>query len=52
MKLTLKSTKPRNPLVAATRFRAAGAHRRHGGAQRQAEQRSLMREMQHLRPSP
>ena len=52
MKLILKTCKPHNPFVAASRLRAAGSHRRGAGAQRQAEQRALLREVQHLRPSP
>ncbi len=52
MKLIIKTCKPRNPFVAASRLRAAGSHRLGAGAQRQAAQRALKREMQHLRPSP
>lgn len=50
MKLTLKTTKPRNPFVAASLRRAAGAHR--SGALRQAGRRDLQREIDRLKPSP
>ena len=50
MKLILKTAKPRNPLVAPSRRRAAGAHRQRDA--RQAAQRSLRAELQHLRHSP
>lgn len=52
MKLTLKTLKPRNPFVAASLRRAAGAHRSGTGARRQASQRDLQREIDRLRPSP
>ena len=52
MKLILKNCKPRNPLVAASHLRVAGAHRRDPSTQRQAGQRALRREMEHLKPSP
>ncbi|CAD5374068.1 conserved hypothetical protein [Rubrivivax sp. A210] len=50
MKLILKTTKPRNPFVAASRRRAAGAHR--GTCPRQTAQRELRRELARLEPSP
>lgn len=50
MKLILTPSRPRNPFVALSRFRAAGAHR--GGSPRQQAQRELQRELQRLRPSP
>lgn len=50
MKLILKTTKPRNPLVAPSLKRAAGAHR--PGSTRQHAQRLLRRELDDLRPSP
>lgn len=40
-----KPPKPRNPLVAAARFRTAGAHRRSAGGQRQQAQRELQSEL-------
>jgi|GEM_PF-5817420 len=52
MKITLAiaaSPKPRNPLVAASLQRRAGAHRRSAGAQRQQAQHALRRELQHER---
>lgn len=42
-----KPAKPRNPLVAAARFRAAGAHRRSPGGQRQQAQRELQATLRH-----
>ena len=50
MKLTLKTLKPRNPLVAPARQRLAGAHRPR--AQRQQAQRALRDELDRLRMSP
>jgi len=60
MKLILKTTKPRNPFVAAAGRRLAGAHRAGSGAQRQAARRDtaretareLAREPARSRPSP
>lgn len=52
MKLQLKSVKPRNPFVAASMLRAAGAHRPRTGARRQRAERALRQEIQRLRPSP
>lgn len=57
MKLSLKTLKPRNPFVAASLRRHAGAHRPGAGAQRQQARRALRDEMtrldgRHLRPSP
>lgn len=52
MKLILKTLKPRNPLVAASRQRRAGAHGKSAGARRQQEERGLRREIERLRPSP
>lgn len=46
LKLTLKTTKPRNPFVAASFRAAAGAHRRTRQAQR--AQRSLRDELARL----
>ena len=54
MKMTIKTTKPRNPFVAASLRRVAGAHR--SGAQRQQAQRTLRRELaaadERHKPSP
>lgn len=48
MKITLTTSKPRNPLVAATHFRRAGSHRPRGGALRQQVGRTLRRELDQL----
>jgi hypothetical protein len=45
MKISIHSTKPRNPLVAACLHRHAGAHRRAEGASRQLAKRELQREL-------
>ncbi len=45
MKITLKLSKPRNPLVAASLRRAAGSHRPQGGARRQQAATAMRREM-------
>jgi hypothetical protein len=52
MKLILQTLKPRNPFVAASLQRRAGAHRPRPGACRQQARRELMREVTRLRPSP
>jgi hypothetical protein len=53
MKLILRQTKPRNPLVAAAHGRRAGAHRRSAGGQRQQFKQSLRRDLAHEPlPSP
>ena len=52
MKLTLKSTKPRNPFVAASLRRVAGAHQPGKGARRQQAARALRQEIHRLKPSP
>jgi hypothetical protein len=52
MKLTLQSPKPRNPFVAASLRRLAGAHRTGGGARRQQARRALRQEIDRLRPNP
>jgi hypothetical protein len=50
--MTLKSAKPRNPLVAASFRRKAGPHRASGGALRQQARLRLQREVERLRESP
>ena len=52
MKLTLKTLKPRNPLVAPSLQRKAGSHRPSGGSRRQQAGAALRREVERLRPSP
>ena len=46
MKMTIKTQKPRNPLVAPAHFRRAGAHQARGGAARQSAGRMLRRELE------
>jgi hypothetical protein len=50
MKMTIQAAKPRNPFVAASLRRAAGAHR--PASQRQAARRELRSELNRLRLSP
>ena len=45
MKITLIPRKPRNPLVAASHQRLAGAHQRSASAQRHQAQQALRREL-------
>ena len=52
MKITVKTLKPRNPLVGAARFRRAGSHRASGGGQRREAMRALKREMDQMQHSP
>jgi len=52
MKITVKTLKPRNPLVAASRRRLAGSHRSGPGAQRQQAKSALRQEVERLRLSP
>lgn len=49
-RITVKTLKPRNPLVAASRQRHAGVHQRSAGGQRQLDQRHLRRELIDLHP--
>ena len=44
-RITVKTLKPRNPLVAASRQRHAGVHQRAAGGQRQLARRHLHREL-------
>ena len=48
MKITVTSRKPRNPLVAAARFRQAGSHQADGRSQRQQAGRALGRELEQM----
>lgn len=53
MKLIVKASKPRNPLVAPSLKRKAGSHRASGGTRRQQAHAALRRELDRLsRPSP
>jgi hypothetical protein len=47
--IAVPARKPRNPLVAASRFRRAGAHEAGGGAVGQQAQLKLRRELDGLR---
>jgi hypothetical protein len=51
MKITLKSSKPRNPFVAASLRRLAGSHRPQGGARRQQAESAMRREVAACTPS-
>ena len=44
-KFIVKTAKPRNPLVAAARFRQAGQHGAGEGAERRAGRQALRREL-------
>lgn len=48
--LAIRRTQPRNPFVAATRFRQAGMHGKSGQALRQQARRALQREVEGLHP--
>jgi hypothetical protein len=50
--LTLRLPKPRNPLVAPSLRRKAGAHRARAGAQRARAQAALRRDLADLAPGP
>lgn len=52
MKVRLAAPKPRNPLVAAARFRRAGAHRAGRATERQAAHRALCKEIDALKEGP
>lgn len=52
MKITVNTPKPRNPLIAAMRFRRAGSHRPSEGSQRQQATRRLERELKTMKSSP
>ena len=47
-----KSGKPRNPLVAAAKFRSAGSHQASAGAMRQCGRQLLKRELDQLERPP
>ena len=47
-KITVPAAKPRNPLVAAARFRQAGAHRADHSAERRDAKQALRREFANL----
>ena len=47
-KLIVKASKPRNPLVAAARFRQAGQHGAGDGAERREGRQALKRELSML----
>jgi hypothetical protein len=52
MKITVKTLKPRNPLVAPAHFRRAGSHRAGSRLVRQEGQRALQRELKQMTHIP
>ena len=52
MKITVKTLKPRNPLVAPAQFRRAGTHRPDSRFARRRAERELRIELQRLKHSP
>lgn len=48
--ITVPSSQPRNPLVAAARFRHAGSHRRSTQALRRQARGALRRDIEDLHP--
>jgi hypothetical protein len=53
MKIVIPQRRPRNPLVAPTRFRSAGRHRSRRGVQRHDNECAWRRELEGLAgPSP
>jgi len=49
---TVATTKTRNPIAVAARFRQAGSHRRSESGMRQMAHRNLRRELADLKHSP
>lgn len=52
MKITIKTLKPRNPIVVHARLRSAGSHQPRGGSARQLARRSMQRELDRMQHSP
>lgn len=52
MKITVKTLKPRNPLVAPAQFRRAGSHQPDSRFARRHAQRELRAELHRLKHSP
>ncbi len=54
IQFTVTTRKPRNPMVAAAKFRSAGSHQATRAAMRQGNNQSLRRELDQLerRPKP
>jgi hypothetical protein len=52
MKIAISLPRPRNPLVAAAKFRRAGAHRRSGPSERQDMARALRRALNEVKHIP
>jgi hypothetical protein len=52
MKITMKTLKPRNPLVAPALFRRAGMHQPGSRFARQEGRRALQRELSQMKHSP
>lgn len=50
MKINLSTCKPRNPLVAAARFRRAGSHQPGSRSARQQGARMLRHELDRMKP--
>jgi hypothetical protein len=52
MKITITLPRPRNPLIAAAKFRRAGMHRKARQSQRQQTARCLRRELTEMKHIP
>ena len=52
MKIVITLPRPRNPLVAAAKFRHAGMHRKAGASRRQQTARRLRRELTEMKHVP
>ena len=52
MKLIVRTPRPRNPLVAPSRRRKAGAHRSRSDTDRRQAERALQRELARLEQGP
>jgi hypothetical protein len=52
MKITIRTPRPRNPLVVPMRARSAGRHERSASGRRRDAEQALRRELDRLKPSP